>query len=236
MYLLLLVFMAFQIFGIFMFTQNEAYTQDGVLVQDLNESEFIQLILSYTPSWVMVYIAVFSVYFYLSEYHAGFYKNYISLKNGRIYTVASKIIMNGLFTLFMLVTMVIADMIGRAIFFGDATIGDIGYFSKLLVGQFLLHWAFSVVVLFIAMIVKNMIPSIVLALLLVLNVFGMLITSIEGLIHDGEYASYLLVNTILSIKDFHMIGDILHVLIVALVFLAVFCFLSIRYKIKEDLR
>src|SRR5690625_2891066 len=100
MYILLMVFMAFQLFGIFMMKQYEpSMEQGGISIGSMNESEFIQLMLSQTPPWVLMYIMVFSVYFYMSEYHAGFYKNYISMHRARIYSVISKTIIQGLFTL-----------------------------------------------------------------------------------------------------------------------------------------
>src|SRR5699024_2940949 len=128
MYILLVVFMAFQVFGIFMIKQyEEPEVQGGIAISAMNESQFIQQMLSQTPSWVMMYIMVFSIYFYLSEYNAGFYKNYISMKNARMYSIISKILILGLFTLFMFAAMLVSDQIGRAIFFGNTEIGDIGY-------------------------------------------------------------------------------------------------------------
>src|SRR5699024_12210520 len=114
-----------------------------------NESQFIQIILAQTPSWILMYITVFTVYFYMSEYSSGFYKNYISMHNARIYSVFSKIVIMGLFTLFMFLVMVIFDLIGRAIFFNNELIINLGVFANLLVSQFLLYLAFSLVILFI---------------------------------------------------------------------------------------
>lgn len=237
MYILLLVFIAFQVFGIFMLKQYEQpAAQGGILISSMNESQFIQLMLAQTPSWVLMYITVFSVYFYMSEYNSGFYKNYISMKNARMYSVISKILILGLFTLLMFVVMIISDLIGRAIFFNNMTIGDLGYFAKLLTGQFLLHWAFSIVVLCITMLIKSMIMSIVIGVVLVLNVFGMVIGALESLVGHVNMSSYLLVNTIVSTKDFNNMNDVIHVASVALIFILIFSFIAARYKMKEDLR
>lgn len=235
MYILLLVFIAFQVFGIFMLKQYEQPVRGEMLISSMNESQFIQVMLSQTPSWVMMYIMVFSVYFYMSEYNSGFYKNYISMKNARMYSVISKILILGLFTLLMFVAMIISDLIGRAIFFNNTAIGDLGYFAKLLLGQFLLHWAFSIVVLCITMILKSMIPSIVIGIVLVLNVFGMVVGALESLIGDVNLSSYFLVNTIVSIKDFNNMSDIIHVVSVAVIFILLFSFIATKYKMKEDL-
>ncbi|WP_100012991.1 ABC transporter permease [Lentibacillus sediminis] len=235
MYLLLFIYAAFQIFGIFMMSQYPV-EQGGIPVSAMNASEFIQSVLSQTPSWVLMYVAVFSVYFYMSEYNTGFYKNYISMKNARMYSVLSKILILGLFVLLMLTTMVIADLIGRSIFFGNTAIGDVGFFIKLLVGQFLLHWAFSIVVLCIAMITKNLIASLVIGLVLGLNVPGMIVGAVESLISDLNVSSYLLVNTITSIKDLNNMGDVIHVAGVAVIFILLFSFIAVRYKLKEDLK
>lgn len=237
MYLLLLIYAAFQIFGIFMMKQYEQpMEQGGISVSSMNASEFIQSVLSQTPSWVLMYVAVFSVYFYMSEYNSGFYKNYISMNNARMYSVLSKILILGLFVLLMLVTMIISDLIGRSIFFDNAVIGDFGFFIKLLVGQFLLHWAFSIVVLCIAMVTKNLITSLVIGVVLGLNVPGMIVGAVESLIGDLNVSSYLLVNTITSIKDFNNVGDVIHVASVAVIFMLLFSFIAVRYKMREDLR
>lgn len=225
MYILLVIFIAFQIFGIFMLKQYEQpMEQGGQLVSRMNESQFIQLMLAQTPSWVLMYVTVFSVYFYMSEYSAGFFKNYISMNRARVYSILSKIVILGLFTLMMFVTMVIADLIGRALFFQYTAIGDLSYFMTLLAGQFLLHWAFSVVILFITMVVKNMIPSIVVGVLLVLNVLGTSLHALETLVGVTDFSSYLLVNTITTQKDFHSAHDILHVAVVGVAFLLLFSF------------
>ncbi|PAV28113.1 hypothetical protein CIL05_18575 [Virgibacillus profundi] len=237
MYLLLVIFSAFEIFGIFMMKQYEQpMEQGGTSVSSMNASDFIQLVLSQTPSWVLMYVTVFSVYFYMSEYNSGFYKNYISMNNARMYSVISKILILGMFTLLMLVTMVISDLIGRTIFFNNAAIGDWGYFVKLLVGQFLLHWAFSILVLFISIVSRSMITSLVIGVVLALNVPGMVVGALESLVGNINLSSYLLVNTIVSTKDFNNMNDVIHVASVAIIFMLIFSYIAVRYKVKEDLR
>lgn len=171
----------------------------------------------------------------MSEYNSGFYKNYISMGNARMYSVISKILILGLFIFFMLVAMIISDLIGRTIFFNNADIGDLGYFAKLLIGQFLLHWAFSIMVLCITMVIKSMIPSIVIGVVLVLNVFGMIVGALESLVGNVNLSSYFLVNTIVSAKDFNNINDVIHVASVAIIFILSFSFIAVRYKMKEDM-
>jgi ABC-2 type transport system permease protein len=237
MYLLLIIFMAFQVFGIFMIKQYEQPAEQGaMLLSSMNESQFIQTMMSQTPSWVLMYITVFSVYFYMSEYNAGFYKNYIAMKNARIYSVISKVLILGLFTLLMFAVMLIADLIGSQIFFQNTSFGALDYFAKLLTGQFLLHWAFSIVILCITMLLKSLIPSIVIGIVLVLNVLGMAAAALESLIGDANLSSYMLVNTITNIKDFNNMQDIIHVASVAIIFILLFSLIAIKYKMKEDLR
>lgn len=237
MYILLLIFLSFQIFGIYMIKQYEQPGEEGsMLISTINESQFIQVMLSQTPSWVLLYITVFSVYFYMSEFNSGFYKNYISMTQARLFSVISKIIVLGLFTALMFIVMIIADLIGRSIFFNHSTIGDLAYFVKLIIGQFLLHWAFSIVILCISMISKNLIASIVVGVVLALNVFGMVVGALESLVDLVNLSPYLLVNTIVSTKDFNNMHDVVHVSSVAIIFILLFSFIVVRYKIKEDLR
>lgn len=237
MYILLLIFSAFQVFGIFMMKQYEQPVEaGGVLVSTMNESQFIQLMLAQTPSWVLMYVTVFSVYFYMSEYNAGFYKNYLSMRNARMYSVFSKILMQALFTMLIFITMIISDLIGRTIFFNHAEIGDLGYFVKLLVGQFLLHWAFSIVILCISILSKKLMTSLVVGVALILNIVGMIVGVLDSLIDKINISKYLLVNTIVDIKDFNHMNDVVHVASVAIVFILFFSFIAVRYKMQEDMR
>lgn len=236
MYILLAVFMAFQVFGIFMMKQYEEPVPGALLPSVMNESEFIQALLAQTPSWLMMYIMVFTVYFYMSEHNAGFYKNYISMERARSYGMLSKILVLGLFTLLMFVVLLIADFIGRPIFFNNAELGDPRYFVKLIIGQFLLHWAFAVVILCITMLFKNMVASFIIGLVLVLNVIGMGLKLLESLLWDLELSRFLLVNTIVTVRDFNEMQTVIHVYSVALVVLLLASFIAIRYKMKEDLK
>lgn len=236
MYILLLVYIVFQMFGTFMFTQFETVSPiSGQLVQDITQSEYMQMIISQTPSWLLLYIGIFTVSFYMSEYNNGFYKNFISMENARVQTVIAKILVLGLFTLLMFIIMIITDFIGRAIFFENTDIGDPQYFIKVFLGQFLLHWAFVVVVLSITMIVRRIVASIVIIVLLVLNIIGSLSMVLESFIHDDRFTSYLLLNTITLPMDYNDIGDFLHVIIVAVVYFIVAGLIAIKFKQQEDL-
>lgn len=236
MYILLAIYFAFQMFGTFMFTQFDTVSPfNNLMVSELNQSQYMQMILSQSPSWVMLYIGIFTVSFYMSEYNHGFYKNYISMENARVQSIISKILVLGLFTLIMFAAMVLSDFISRAIFFDSTELGSIDYFIKVLVGQFLLHWAFVVVILALTVVIRRMIPGIIIVLVLGLNIIGSLLRVLESLIHDGDFASFLLVNTIVTIRDFNDTGELIHVLVAAVVYFIVFAAIAIRFKIKEDL-
>ncbi|WP_188733226.1 hypothetical protein [Oceanobacillus neutriphilus] len=172
----------------------------------------------------------------MSEYSSGFYKNYISIKNARRNSVISKILMLGIFTLLMFFIMLIADFIGRSLFFQNPSIGDLGYFTKLLMGQILLHWAFSAVVLCAAIHIKSAIPGIVIGIVLGLNIIGTIASALESIVSDTNLSSYLLVNTIVTIMDFNHTADVMHVAGVAIIFLLLFSIVAVKYKMKEDLR
>ena len=65
---------------------------------------------------------------------------------------------------------------------------------------------------FSCLITKNMLISISIGIVLVMNVFGMMVRGIEIMLFDNTFVSdYLLVNTITQIKDFESINDLMHV-------------------------
>jgi ABC-2 type transport system permease protein len=235
--LLLLLFAGFQLFGIFMMSQYQTSMETGGLsFAAMTESEFIQYMLAQPPTWMLLYLAVFTVYFYMSEFNSGFYKNYIGMRHARIHSVLVKIIVQALFTLLLFAVMLLVDLGGRQLFFGQAALGDLGGLLKLLLGQLLLHIAFSVLMLCVAMLARNTLLSLAVGIVLALNVPGMLLAVLEDALGSLRLARYLLVNTIVSVKDLGDIGDLLHLFGVAAVYLLLFGLLAVRYKMKEDLR
>ncbi|MFD1173981.1 hypothetical protein [Oceanobacillus picturae] len=238
MYLLLLIYSAFQIFGVFMMSlYEEPMAETGTMISEMNASEFIQSVLSQTPSWMLLYIMVFTIYFYISELNSGYYKNYITMKHARIHSVVSKIIMQAFFTLLMLATLIISDFIGRSLFLDNSSIGDLGFFMKLLSSQFLLQWSFSVLILCVAIITKKMLVSLIVGFVFALNIFGMILSSLESVLFDKAYVTdYLLVNTIMRIKDFNDLNELIVVLSIGLGSLIIFITIATTYKLKEDLK
>lgn len=235
MYLLLLLFCAFQIFGIFMMKQYEQPVEGAIPVSSLTESEFIQYNISQPPSWMLIYIAVFTVYFYMSEFNSGFYKNYISMHRARIQSVYSKIIILAIFVALMFLTLLIADGIGRRLFFDRSDLGDLAVFIPLLISQFLLHWAFSILIFCIAMIAKNMLISLSAGFILALNVIGMVLAALEVQFTGTHLTKYLLINTLVRVKDLGSTADLIHTFGVAVAAILILSYLAVRYKIREDL-
>lgn len=236
MYILLLVYAFFQMFGIFMMAQyGQDMAEGGVNFNEMNAGEFVQYVLAQTPSWVMLYIVVFTIYFYMSEYNAGFYKNYMTIKGARIYSVWSKLIIQGIFTLYIFIVMVGSDWIGRSVFLDQVSFGSWLYFGKVIGGQLLLHWAFSIVMLCVVMLVRSMIASLIIGLVLALNVLGLIVGALESLIGTLEVSKYWLVNTIMMPLDYDHLEHLIHVVAVALISIAIFTFIALKYKLKEDL-
>lgn len=237
MYMLLLLFCAFQIFGIFMMGQysQEMEAGGGVAVGSLDASEFIQYTLSQPPSWMLLYITVFVVYFYMSEYQSGFGKNYMSMRRARIYTILAKIWISALFVGLLFLTMLVSDWIGRGLFFDNTAWGDAGYFVKLLIGQFLLHWAFAILMLCITVLCKNLLAGVIIGFVLALNIPGMLLGALESLVNGVNISQYWLVNTLVAVKDFNDAGEFAQTLLVAFVFIVLFAAIAVRHKIREDL-
>lgn len=236
MYFLLFVYAFFQVFGIFMMVQfGQEMAEGGVHFQSMGEGEFIQFVLAQPPSWVMLYILVFTVYFYMSEYNSGFYKNYMTIKRARTYSVYSKILIQGLFTLFLFIVMILSDWIGRTIFFEQSAFGSWAYFAKVVGGQFLLHWAFSIVMLCVVMLARNMIASLIVGLILALNVPGLVVGALENLTDLFEVSPYWLVTTIMSPLDYNQVEHVVHVACVSLISIALFTFIALKYKRNEDL-
>ncbi|WP_238653483.1 ABC transporter permease [Paenibacillus piscarius] len=236
MYLLLLLFCAFQIFGIYMMKQYaQPVEAGGVQIANLTEIDFIQYTISQPPSWMLIYIAVFTIYFYMSEWNSGFHKNYISMRQARSHSVFSKMTILALFVAMMFLILLVADGIGRRIFFDQTDMGDLGMLITLLAGQFLLHWAFSLLILCIAMVTRNLLVSLSASIVLALNVIGMVLGALEKLLTDIHLTKYLLINTLVRVKDLGSAADLIHMFGVATVAILFLSYFAVRYKIREDL-
>jgi ABC-2 type transport system permease protein len=235
MYLLLLLFCAFQIFGIFMMKQYEQPVEGRPMLSSLTESEFIQYTISQPPSWMLIYIAVFTIYFYMSEWNSGFSKNYISMRQARSHSVFSKMAILSLFVAMMFLTLLVADGIARKLLWDQTDLGEPGAFITLLAGQFLLHWAFSLLILCIAMVTRNLLVSLTASIVLALNVIGMVLEALENLFTDIHLTKYLLINTIIRVKDLGSTADLIHTFGVAIAAILFLSYFAVRYKIREDL-
>lgn len=77
--------------------------------------------------------------------------------------------------------------------------------------------------------------SLVVGVAIALNVLGMVVGALNVLVDKINFSKYLLVNTIVSIKDFNHMNDVVHVASVAIIFILLFSFIAIRYKMKEDM-
>ena len=132
---LLLIYCLFHVFGIFMMNQYPSAPVNGLTLAEMNEWQFLQHTLALAPSWALIYLSVFTVYFYMSEYNAGFYKNYISMRRARLYSVLSKLSVQGVFTLALMAAVVFSDVVGRYWFFENSTFGD--------TGRSCVYWAFN---------------------------------------------------------------------------------------------
>jgi ABC-2 type transport system permease protein len=232
MLVLLALFFVLHLFGIFMMREY----QESLDIGSMDGTQFFQSTLSQAPSWVLLYLTVFTVHFYSSEYNSGFYKNYMSMPNARRNSVFSKIIILGLFTCLMMAVVIVSGFVGRIVFFNTASVGDPGDFMKALLGQLLLHWAFAVVILCIATLTRNLVASLVTGFVVALNSAGMLLGAVETLADGVHLSQYLLVNTIVTLKDYSSSSEFLHSVLVAVVFMAVFTFVTVRFKMREDLR
>lgn len=211
---------------------NESYEFS---IGAMSEAEFFQYIMSQPPSWMLVYITVFTIYFYMSESSSGFIKNYISMHNARIYSVISKIIILALFVVIILIVAICTNWIGRYVFFDSVQLGDLVLFAKLLIGQFLLQWAFAILILYVTMITKNTIVSLLIGMLISFNVLGIALAALDSLIDPIQIAPYWLVNTISSTTDYHHNGEFMQIIAIAVVYIVVVSFTSTRYKLKENL-
>ncbi|WP_020616458.1 ABC transporter permease [Paenibacillus daejeonensis] len=233
---LLFIYCLFHLFAIFMMAENPTPPMNGMTLVEMEEWQFLQHTSSIASSWVLIYLSVFTVYFYMSEYQAGFYKNYLSMRRARIYSVLSKLTVQGVFTLALLATVVLCDVVGRYFFLDNGTFGDPGLFLRVLGIQFLLHWAFSALILVVVIITRQLLTGVIVGIVCSFNLPGMALTALESLIGLPPISSYFLVHEIVNYKDYADLGNTLHAVLVGAVSLLLFTAIALYMKSKEDLR
>ncbi|MFS0722441.1 hypothetical protein [Paenibacillus sp. 1P07SE] len=234
--ILLLVYCVFHMFAIFMMSQYPTAPVQGMAIDEMTEGQFLQYITSSAPSWVLIYLSVFTVYFYMSEYQAGFYKNYMSMRRARVYSVLAKLAVQGVFTMLLLAAVVFSDMASRWWFFNNTEFGELGLFLRVLGVQFVLHWGFTALVLCLTILVRSLLTAVIAGIVLSFNLIGMGLAVLESLAGLPHISSYLLVNSIVTYSDYSDNGHALHGIAVGVVALVLFTVVSIRLKMKEDLR
>lgn len=232
---LLVVYVGFHLLGIFMQKQYPV-TVNGLALGDMTEAQFLPYILAGTPSWPLIYLTVFTVFFYMSEYNAGFYKNYIAMRRARIYSVISKMAVQACFTLVLLLTVLLTDLLGRYLFFGSTAFGSPLVVLQVLLVKGLLHWAFTIVVLLLSIVFKSVLTAVVAGMVLSFNLLGMALGALESLTGLPAVSSYLLVNQIAGGGGFGMGGPALREVLVGIGFALLFGLAAVRVKMKEDLR
>lgn len=143
---------------------------------------------------VALFIVIFAVLFSMADMNSGYIKNIGGQVARRNQLVWAKVVSLFLYTVLTIGLYVVIQMISNRIFFGYIKFGNVEMFFKYLAVQVVLHFALLLICMTIAMLIRNNVVSMTIAICLCMNVLMILYSGIDKLLKH-----------IVS-KDFHILN------------------------------
>lgn len=143
---------------------------------------------------VALFIVIFAVIFSMADMNSGYIKNIGGQVAKRSRLIWSKGLSLFVYTVFTMGIFVIVQVISNQIFFGYIKFGNVEMFLKYFAVQVVLHFALALICMTIAMLIRNNVVSMTIAICLCMNVMMVLYSGIDKLLEH-----------IVS-KDFHLIN------------------------------
>ena len=143
---------------------------------------------------VALFIVIFAVMFALADIKSGFIKNIGGIVGGREKLVLSKAAALFLYTVGMFAFYIIVQGISDLIIFRYFKLGDAGQLFSYLAAQIMLHYAFALIAMGIAIILKSSAFSMTIVVCMTFNVMIPIYAGVENLFDK------------IGIKDLHIIN------------------------------
>lgn len=141
-----------------------------------------------------LFIVIFAVLFSTTDLNSGYIKNIGGQVARRSRLVWSKGLSLFVYTILTFGISVVVQAISNKVFFGYIKMGDVGLFFKYLVMQIVLHFALAMICMAIAMLIRNNVVSMTIAVCLCMNVMVMFYSGIDKILKN------------IVPKDFHILN------------------------------
>nr|WP_317350786.1 ABC transporter permease [uncultured Agathobacter sp.] len=211
-----------------------AQSQVSVSVSESDPDENDNSVLSFAMSDISglqagLFIIIFTVLFSMADINSGFIKSIGGQVKGRGVLIVSKMVAIAIFTAIVIIADFLTQLIAVNIFFDDAAVGSASEIVRLLSSQFVLNFALAVLMMAIAMIIKNNVVSMIIGVCMCTGIFELIFMGINYLMDkigfsDFDINNILITGKIQSVTIGADASDIGYALLAAAIYIAVSVF------------
>ena len=208
-----------------------AQSQLSVSVSEIDPDENDNSVLSFAMSDISglqagLFIIIFTVLFSMADINSGFIKSIGGPVKGRGVLIVSKMAAIAIFTAVVIIADFLTELIAVNIFFDDAVVGSASEIVRLLSSQFVLNFALAILMMAIAIIIKNNVVSMIIGVCMCSGIFELIFMGINYLMDKIGFSDFDINNILITGKIQNVtIGadtaDIGYALLTAAIYIAV---------------
>lgn len=208
-----------------------AQSQLSVSVSEIDPDENDNSVLSFAMSDISglqagLFIIIFTVLFSMADINSGFIKSIGGQVKGRGVLIVSKTAAIAIFTAIVIIADFLTELIAVNIFFDDAVVGSASEIVRLLSSQFVLNFALAILMMAIAIIIKNNVVSMIIGVCMCTGIFELIFMGINYLMDKIGFSDFDINNILITGKIQNVtIGadtaDIGYALLTAAIYIAV---------------
>lgn len=211
-----------------------AQSQLSVSVSEIDPDENDNSVLSFAMSDISglqagLFIIIFTVLFSMADINSEFIKSIGGQVKSRGVLIVSKMAAIAIFTAIVIIADFLTELIAVNIFFDDAVVGSASEIVRLLSSQFVLNFALAVLMMAIAIIIKNNVVSMIIGVCMCTGIFELIFMGINYLMDkigfsDFDINNILITGKIQSVTIGADASDIGYALLAAAIYIAVSVF------------
>lgn len=211
-----------------------AQSQLSVSVSEIDPDENDNSVLSFAMSDISglqagLFIIIFTVLFSMADINSGFIKSIGGQVKGRGVLIVSKMAAIAIFTAIVIIADFLTELIAVNIFFDDAVVGSASEIVRLLSSQFVLNFALAILMMAIAIIIKNNVVSMIIGVCMCSGIFELIFMGINYLMdkigfNDFDINNILITGKIQNVTIGADASDIGYALLAAAIYIAVSVF------------
>lgn len=208
-----------------------AQSQLSVSVSEIDPDENDNSVLSFAMSDISglqagLFIIIFTVLFSMADINSGFIKSIGGQVKGRGVLIVSKTAAIAIFTAIVIIADFLTELIAVNIFFDDAVVGSASEIVRLLSSQFVLNFALAILMMAIAIVIKNNVVSMIIGVCMCSGIFELIFMGINYLMDKIGFSDFDINNILITGKIQNVtIGadaaDIGYALLTAAIYIAV---------------